>query len=103
MTAAEVVLDVTGLRCPLPVIRLARLARSLEKGSVITVLTTDPAAGPDIAAWCRMRGHQLLGQSVLESPDQPEDPPKQQPKDRPRDQSQPDGEQLVSRVRVGRT
>jgi tRNA 2-thiouridine synthesizing protein A len=87
VTAAEVVLDVTGLRCPLPVIRLARLARSLENGSVITVLTTDPAAGPDIAAWCRMRGHHLLGQSVLE----------------PRDQSQPDGEQLVSRVRVGRT
>ena len=95
MTADEVVvLDVTGLRCPLPVIRLARLARSLAAGSLITVLTTDPAAGPDIAAWCRMRGHQLLGQSVLE-PDQP--------KDQPRDQSQPDGEQLVSRVRVGRT
>lgn len=85
MTADEVLLDVTGLRCPLPVIRLARLARGLAAGSLITVLTSDPAAGPDIAAWCRMRGHQLLGQSVPESLDQP------------------DGGRLVSRVRVGRT
>lgn len=55
-------LDVTGLRCPLPVIRLARLARDLPAGATVRVRSTDPAAGPDLAAWCRMRGHTLLGQ-----------------------------------------
>jgi len=28
---------------------------------VLRVRTDDPAAGPDLAAWCRMRGHGFLG------------------------------------------
>ena len=52
--------DARGLRCPLPVIRLATAARDLPQGSVITVLATDPAARHDVPAWCRMRNHQLL-------------------------------------------
>jgi tRNA 2-thiouridine synthesizing protein A len=55
-------LDATGLRCPLPVIRLARLAKDLPAGSSVQVRSTDPAAGPDLAAWCRMRGHRLVEQ-----------------------------------------
>jgi TusA-related sulfurtransferase len=26
----------------------------------VELLADDPAAGPDVAAWCRMRGHSLL-------------------------------------------
>jgi tRNA 2-thiouridine synthesizing protein A len=37
-------------------------------GTVITLLSTDPAAEPDVAAWCRMRGQQLLTQSWQDSP-----------------------------------
>ncbi|MBT0771008.1 sulfurtransferase TusA family protein [Kineosporia sp. J2-2] len=54
--------DARELRCPLPIIRLAAAARLVPPGTVVTVLSTDPAAEPDIAAWCRMRGAQLLGQ-----------------------------------------
>ena len=54
--------DAAGLRCPLPVIRLAAAAQTADIGSVIAVTSTDPAAGPDIAAWCRMRGHELVEQ-----------------------------------------
>ena len=51
--------DARGLRCPLPVIRLAEAAREAPDGAEIVVLATDPAARYDIPAWCRMRGHQL--------------------------------------------
>jgi tRNA 2-thiouridine synthesizing protein A len=51
--------DVRGLRCPLPVIRLAEAARDAPAGTRITVLASDPAARHDIAAWCRMRGQEL--------------------------------------------
>jgi tRNA 2-thiouridine synthesizing protein A len=51
--------DARGLHCPLPVIRLAEAAKDAPAGSEIVVLATDPAARYDIAAWCRMRGHQL--------------------------------------------
>lgn len=65
----EVVVDASGLRCPLPVIRLAAAARSAPAGTVITLLSTDLAAEPDVAAWCRMRGAELLDQGWR--PDQP--------------------------------
>jgi tRNA 2-thiouridine synthesizing protein A len=58
-------IDATGLRCPLPVIRLAAAAKSAPAGTVITLLSTDPATEPDVAAWCRMRGHELLDQEWL--------------------------------------
>ncbi|MFI7589502.1 sulfurtransferase TusA family protein [Spongisporangium articulatum] len=54
--------DARGLRCPKPVIELARAARGSAPGTEITVLHTDPAAPGDIAAWCRMRGHTLVDQ-----------------------------------------
>ncbi len=52
--------DARGLRCPLPVIRLAEAARDAPAGTWIVVLASDPAARHDIPAWCRMRGHGLL-------------------------------------------
>ncbi len=50
-------LECTGMRCPQPVIVLARAVRDAPDGLVITVRTDDPAALVDIPAWCRMRGH----------------------------------------------
>jgi tRNA 2-thiouridine synthesizing protein A len=63
-----VIIDATGLRCPLPVIRLAAAAKTAPAGTEITLLSTDPAAEPDVAAWCRMRGHELLAQEWQTSP-----------------------------------
>lgn len=60
-TPADVVVDATGLRCPLPVIRLAAQAKQAIAGTVIEVLATDPAARADIPAWCRLRGQDYLG------------------------------------------
>lgn len=59
MTVA-VVVDARGLRCPAPVIRLARAARDAAPGTELTVLSTDPAAVHDVPAWARMRGHELV-------------------------------------------
>jgi len=63
---ADLVLDARGLRCPLPVIRLARAARDATPGTVVEVWATDPAARADIPAWCRMRGHEHLGEVPAE-------------------------------------
>ena len=56
--------DARGLRCPLPVIRLAAAALDLPDGAVVEVLATDPAAVHDVPAWARMRGHTWLGSST---------------------------------------
>ncbi|PFG43502.1 tRNA 2-thiouridine synthesizing protein A [Isoptericola jiangsuensis] len=67
--APEHVVDARGLRCPLPVVRLAALARDLAPGTVVAVLATDPAARHDVPAWARMRGHATTGEELVEPPD----------------------------------
>ena len=57
-----VVVDARGLRCPLPVIRLAQAALDCPAGTVVEVWATDPAARADIPAWCRMRAQDYLGE-----------------------------------------
>jgi TusA-related sulfurtransferase len=54
-------LDMLGRRCPVPVIELATLVRTMPPGSEIVVLTDDPAAVVDIPVWCRMTGHEYVG------------------------------------------
>ena len=54
------VIDSRGERCPLPVIRLARVVSEQPGLRTVTVLATDPAAAHDIPAWCRMRGHRYV-------------------------------------------
>lgn len=56
----EIDVDARGLRCPLPVIRLAAAAQDAPAGTRIVVVTSDPAARHDIPAWCRMRDHELI-------------------------------------------
>jgi tRNA 2-thiouridine synthesizing protein A len=65
---APIEVDARGLRCPLPVIRLAEVARDAPPGTCIVVLATDPAARHDIPAWCRMRHHELAELSEVFDP-----------------------------------
>jgi len=63
-TPADLVLDCRGLRCPLPVIELARRIDAVPLGAVVEIVADDPAARADLAAWCRMRDQEWLGESA---------------------------------------
>jgi tRNA 2-thiouridine synthesizing protein A len=54
-------LDCRGLVCPAPIIELARHIGDVEPGDLLGVVATDAAAGVDVAAWCRMTGHEYVG------------------------------------------
>jgi TusA-related sulfurtransferase len=49
------------MRCPLPVIELAKTWPDVAVDEVVEVLADDPAAGPDLEAWCRMKGQAFEG------------------------------------------
>lgn len=53
-------LDCRGMRCPRPIIELARRISEVAPGGGVELLADDPAAAPDLAAWCRMRGQELV-------------------------------------------
>ena len=59
----DLIVDSRGRRCPLPIIDLARAARTAPPGSLITLISNDPAAAADVAAWCRMRSQTYEGSS----------------------------------------
>jgi TusA-related sulfurtransferase len=58
----ELRLDTLGLLCPLPIIELARRIGAVEVGGLLVVVSDDPAAATDVPAWCRMRGHEYVGE-----------------------------------------
>ncbi len=56
-------LDVTGLNCPLPVLRARKALEEVTVGDCLTVLATDPASGIDFRHFCDTSGHQLVDAS----------------------------------------
>ena len=60
MRAMEHMLDVRGLRCPLPVLKANKALRAMAAGESLEVLATDPAAERDFAAFATETGHTLL-------------------------------------------
>ncbi len=58
MTEA-VLIDVRGLKCPLPALKAARRMRQHAAGTRFVVLADDPMAAIDIPHLCREDGHRL--------------------------------------------
>lgn len=53
-------LDARGKSCPMPIVALAKEARTLSKGQELVVLSDDEAFPNDIRAWCSKTGNRLL-------------------------------------------
>ncbi len=53
-------LDVRGKFCPVPVMETAKAINQVEVGDFLEVLATDPAADPDIRAWAKRTGHEVV-------------------------------------------
>lgn len=57
---AGMVLDLKGLLCPMPVIKLAKAIKEIPVGDTIEAYATDPGVMADIPAWCRTTGNELV-------------------------------------------
>jgi len=53
-------LDVTGLRCPLPLLKAKRALLDLEEGEILTVLATDPGSKRDFSVFIDQTNHQMI-------------------------------------------
>jgi tRNA 2-thiouridine synthesizing protein A len=53
-------LDLKGLLCPMPVVRIAQAIKNVAIGDVIEATATDPGVLADIPAWARSSGQELV-------------------------------------------
>ena len=53
-------LDTSGLSCPLPVVKTKKAINGIEIGEILEMIATDPGSIPDMEAWARQTGHELM-------------------------------------------
>src|ERR1017187_9916917 len=63
--APALTIDALGRKCPIPIIMLAERIREIPIGATIAVLADDPAARPDIPAWCMMKPQEFVLETAL--------------------------------------
>ena len=54
------VMDLKGLPCPMPVVKVSKGIKEIQVGQVLEAVTTDPGALADFPAWARTSGNEIL-------------------------------------------
>ncbi|MEO9168498.1 MAG: sulfurtransferase TusA family protein [Aestuariivirga sp.] len=60
---AEITLDLSGLLCPLPVLKARKRLNQMPAGAILHVIATDPMAAIDMPHFCNEQGHRILSQT----------------------------------------
>ena len=53
-------LDCSGMSCPMPILKTKKAVDKLETGQVLKMIATDPGSKPDMDAWTRKTGNELV-------------------------------------------
>lgn len=61
---ANLTVDLSGLNCPLPILRAKKALADLPSGTVLQLICTDPGTPSDFEAFCRQTGHALSHHTV---------------------------------------
>ncbi|GAB4506471.1 MAG: hypothetical protein Kow00123_06090 [Anaerolineales bacterium] len=57
---ADLELNLQGLMCPLPVVKISQAIKNVPVGGVIEATATDPGVMADIPAWAKSTGNEML-------------------------------------------
>jgi tRNA 2-thiouridine synthesizing protein A len=56
----NLVLDLKGLLCPMPVVKISQAIKQVAVGGIIQATATDPGVMADIPAWTKSTGNELV-------------------------------------------
>ena len=56
----EILLDATGLICPMPLLKAKRALNSMKAGQKLRILATDQTSNQDFKRFSEQSGHKLL-------------------------------------------
>ena len=54
------VLDLKGLACPMPVVKVSKGIKEVEIGQIVEAQTTDPGSMTDFPAWAKTSGNEIV-------------------------------------------
>ncbi len=54
------VLDLKGLACPMPIVKVSKGIKEVEVGQIIEAQTTDPGSLTDFPAWAKTSGNEIV-------------------------------------------
>jgi len=57
---ADLFLDLKGMLCPLPIVKLSQAIKDLPVGAIIEGVATDPGVMADVPAWAKASGQELI-------------------------------------------
>ena len=57
---SEKILDLKGLPCPMPVVKISQEISSVEIDETIKAITTDPGSLNDFPAWAESSGNEIV-------------------------------------------
>ena len=57
---ADKVMDLKGMPCPMPVVKISKGIKDVEIGQVIEAVTTDPGSLSDFPAWATTSGNEII-------------------------------------------
>lgn len=57
---ADKVMDLKGLPCPMPVVKVSKGIQEVEVGQILEAQTTDPGSLTDFPAWARTSGNEIV-------------------------------------------
>ena len=60
---ADLELDTKGLKCPMPIIKIAKIFKTLHINQTLEVQATDPVFLADVKAWCKKTSNELISKS----------------------------------------
>ena len=58
-------LDLSGLDCPLPILKTKKFLSGVDSGISVKIITTDPASLIDLQDFCHKTGHILINQEQI--------------------------------------
>ena len=56
----DVEMDLKGMPCPLPVVKVSQKIKTMQIGQVLVAETTDPGAHADFPAWAKTSGNEII-------------------------------------------
>ena len=60
-------LDTRGLNCPLPILKAKKALATMDSGTLLKVVSTDPGSMRDFQAFARQTGNALVEQKQIDT------------------------------------